>query len=685
MASRVWVDSASARDPAYRSYVAGMALAHRKSPPGIAPDAPGHVVEFLKGGKPDCGILIRRGTRCHQVLDREGKQDSVHPPKVMVLSEAFVATALARHEQIEALREIDSHREQLKDQIDLSELWEVLQPEGQEWTLDDLADLYFPQSAGAHGKAALFRALEQDPEFDRRGQVYVPASPECLAQRRQQTAASVRADTWLHQCADWLRALADGRDAPRPENGQAALDLLAVKVLFGREHDRAKEACALAKLAHFHGPQAIFGVLVKASYWDRDENLDLLRHQLPTEFTTAATEEASAARAESPTLPAPRLWVRRVYGSPRTREPGEQAFSIRRDPFGCTVGVHIASPALVMRRDGAVQQDASDRGEALPLPARSVPLLPQAIVSATAITDNALRPTLTVHMRFGRGGDLKRYAVGLCRVRVNRPLGLRPSGDRGAAALLRLAHALRRQRVQRGAVIIPGVEVEPVVESAQVRMDSTDPSAPEQLIVHELTVLANTLIARWCADHGVPAIYRAEDRCAEVVVDPERQDPLACYRQRRMMPKARLQTEPAPHHGLGVDRYAPATEPLRRYTDLLMHQQIVGRLRDGQPPYSEEDLRQALLRTAYARAAARDITAAARRYWLLRHLEGQVGSTFDAVVLETVATGSRVLFADLPLTAFCPSRKPVARGTSLRVKLTRVSARADLLSIRPEA
>ena len=151
-----------------------------------------------------------------------------------------------------------------------------------------------------------------------------------------------------------------------------------------------------------------------------------------------------------------------------------------------------------------------------------------------------------------------------------------------------------------------------------------------------------------------------------------------------MMPRARLQTDPARHHAVGHDLYAPVTQPFERYSDLLMQQQIMGHVLHSRALYAKDDLDKALLHTSFARTAAREIVDGSRRYWLLKYLEAQTGSDADAVVLETFGAGCLVLLEDTLLTAFCPTTglSTPAPGAHVRVRLAKASARGDVLRLR---
>ena len=48
---------------------------------------------------------------------------------------------------------------------------------------------------------------------------------------------------------------------------------------------------------------------------------------------------------------------------------------------------------------------------------------------------------------------------------------------------------------------------------------------------------------------------------------------------RKSLQRSLIRTSPAPHAGLGLEHYTQATSPLRRYVDLLVHQQLRAHLR----------------------------------------------------------------------------------------------------------
>jgi hypothetical protein len=175
--------------------------------------------------------------------------------------------------------------------------------------------------------------------------------------------------------------------------------------------------------------------------------------------------------------------------------------------------------------------------------------------------------------------------------------------------LYRLAEALKAKRLAKGAwpYFFPGSSVEVLYEPIQSGDGSTastpvpglvpaDPCikiATEQdsnaSIVGNLMVLAGQVAARWCSDRNIPVPYRRDSKSTEnfeealkfatEVVYPginKGIEPTIDQRMRLSMLTGSVltSTSPGPHFLMGVDMYAKATSPLRRYSDLLVHWQI---------------------------------------------------------------------------------------------------------------
>jgi exoribonuclease-2 len=114
-----------------------------------------------------------------------------------------------------------------------------------------------------------------------------------------------------------------------------------------------------------------------------------------------------------------------------------------------------------------------------------------------------------------------------------------------------------------------------------------------------------------------------------------------------------LSVKPGRHYGLGLEQYTQVTSPLRRYTDLLAHQQIRAVLGTGAyrdiPPLEEDAVLPALAAGEAAAAAAVRAERASRAHWTAVYLSGRKGSAWDGIVLERKGSRTAVLIPALGL------------------------------------
>jgi exoribonuclease-2 len=174
--------------------------------------------------------------------------------------------------------------------------------------------------------------------------------------------------------------------------------------------------------------------------------------------------------------------------------------------------------------------------------------------------------------------------------------------------------------------------------------------------------LAGEGAVRWALQRRLPFPYVSQEP-GDLPASPL-SGLAGAYQLRRCMRPRTLSVKPAPHWSLGLDGYTQVTSPLRRYTDLLAHQQIRAFLRGKNspeqsgalPPLEEEEL---LLRLAAADAAAQgNIQAerASRTHWTMVYLSDKRDSPWEGVILEKRGGRAQVLIPALGLETQVPLR-----------------------------
>ncbi|MDR2630802.1 MAG: RNB domain-containing ribonuclease, partial [Spirochaetaceae bacterium] len=210
--------------------------------------------------------------------------------------------------------------------------------------------------------------------------------------------------------------------------------------------------------------------------------------------------------------------------------------------------------------------------------------------------------------------------------------------------LFALADRNRARREQAGAVFIRFPEIHIRLTEEEVSIEPIRPCRSMDL-VRECMLLAGEGAARWALERGLPFPYISQEP-GDLPSSPL-PGFAGAYQLRRCMRSRTLSVRPSTHWSLGLDRYTQVTSPLRRYTDLLAHQQIRAFLRQEAgspapyPPLGEDEL---LLRLAAADAAGQGnlhAERASRTHWIMVYLSDKKDSLWEGVILEK--RGNRAL------------------------------------------
>jgi exoribonuclease-2 len=118
------------------------------------------------------------------------------------------------------------------------------------------------------------------------------------------------------------------------------------------------------------------------------------------------------------------------------------------------------------------------------------------------------------------------------------------------------------------------------------------------------------------------------------------------FAYRKKFKRSGLHLEPGLHAGLGLEHYTRATSPLRRYSDLLVHQQIRAFIR-GEPLISEAEL---LARMAAAEIGGGNTAMAERlsnRHWTLLYMQQHPENVYRGIVVDKRDDRGTVLIPEL--------------------------------------
>ena len=117
-------------------------------------------------------------------------------------------------------------------------------------------------------------------------------------------------------------------------------------------------------------------------------------------------------------------------------------------------------------------------------------------------------------------------------------------------------------------------EVSVRVRDGEVTIRTIPPLRSRDLVQYAM-ILAGEAAARFGTTRGIPLPFATQEPPDYVDFDEGQSQSLsAMFARRRTFRRSQYRSVPAPHSGLGLSAYAQATSPMRRYLDLVVHQQL---------------------------------------------------------------------------------------------------------------
>jgi exoribonuclease II len=517
---------------------------------------------------------------------------------------------------------VESFQEVQPQQGEVEVAWELLA--GETTTLAELAELAYGDYSPATAWAA-WQHVEDGLYFQGTPGEVTARLPEEVAQERADRQAKAAREQARAAALDRIRA---GQVLPQDHRFLARVEEVA---LGGRSRSRL-----LRDLGRAESPQSAHALLLEAGYWDHSMDPYPQRLALPAappelELTPLPEE----ARVDLTHLPAFAI-------DDEGNEEPDDAVSLDGD----RLWVHIADVAALVPPDSEADLEARARGATLYLPEGQVPMLPWEAICRLGLGLEVLSPALSFGLDVN-AGEVTGVEVVPSWVRVGRltyeDVEARLE-EEPFRSLLRLARAHRARREERGAISIDLPEVRIRADADAVRIEPIVASQSRELVT-EAMLMAGEGIAQLALERGIPMPFTMQDPPES----GERPSDLAgMYALRRTMRPSQYTTVPGSHAGLGLEHYVQATSPLRRYLDLVVHQQLRAHVR-GEEWLDEQALVERVGATAAVVGSLRQAERLARKHWTLVYLRQHPEWQGQGVLVDARGRRGTVLIAELDL------------------------------------
>lgn len=652
----------------------------------------GKLIEYLDNGKFICGFVTEAQPKRVRLINQNGREILLPSSRIVHCSRQTHSLDANREVLIKFLKDTTDKRTQLMEGIPLEEIWELTTEEGS--TVFDpafLAELSFGQEVDDDIIAAFLRCVFLDKIFFKYKEGQLRAhSAEQVEQLRQQREKEIQKTELIHKGAHTIKEILLRGGSPHETTRwqEECLKLLRDYYLFANEAENSDIARQMLKEADLTKPHDPFQVLVKAGVWSKNENLPLLRSNLPVGFCLAARQQAEnilQSRQEELFTDAGRVdltHLRPITIDGATTLDFDDALTIEKQENGYLVGIHISDVAHYVRPGDPLFQEAMQRGTSIYFPEGQIPMLPRHLSQGIcSLIQNETRATISFMISLSEQAEVQRVRIKPSIIRVARRLTYEEADkiidtDEELRLLNMLKQKLRQRRLEHGALLLPFPDVNIFIDlggKVHVSLGRTD--TPSRTLISEMMILANSEAARYLSDRMVPGLFRCQPPLRQRIVHGEDDDLFLNIRQRKQLPRGELLTVANPHSGLGVSYYTTVTSPIRRLLDLVMQHQLHSVTRRREPCFSVDmcrDFSAVITRTI---TAANNVKQQRHRYWLLKYLQERKGQLTSALVIEAGPKRVNLVLTDIlmDIDLATPAGFKPQPGSTVKLRISNVA------------
>ena len=544
--------------------------------------------------------------------------------------------------------------------------WQILLEGGGAQSLAELAELIYGECTPATAWAAW--GWVEDGQ-------YFYGGPEAVTARTQAEVESERALRKARQAEG--QAWSSFLERARAGRVSAQDDAKYLRELENLAYGRSRESKLLHELGRSERPENAHSLLLEWKAWDEVINPYPVRLGL----STRQPDCDLPALPEEERLDLTHLAAFAI--DDRGNQDPDDAVSLvecRQDESGNFLGgrlwVHVADAAALAPPDSPADLEARGRGATLYLPEGPVLMLPAEAIHSLGLGLDEVSPALSFGIELDQEAGPTALEIRPSWVRARR-LSYEQAEElidcEPLSSLDCLAQAYQRRRQADGAFLLDLPEVMMRVSDGEVIIEPIKRLRSRDL-VREAMLMAGEAAAQFAIQHNIPFPFVMQEAFNTAAMKESNAtsvfpDSLARrFAQRRMLKRSQVSSLPGRHAGVGLEAYCRATSPLRRYLDLVAHQQLRAWL-SGKPVLTDQALLERLGASEAITGTIAQAEMLSRRHWTLVHLQRHPEWRGKGVLVEKTDRRGIVLIPGLALEAPLQLRddRPLDSVLTLRI------------------
>jgi exoribonuclease-2 len=341
----------------------------------------------------------------------------------------------------------------------------------------------------------------------------------------------------------------------------------------------------------------------------------------------------------------------------------DDAFSLQElDNTHWLIGIHIAVPALGIREESELARYARLRLSTVYMPGNKIPMLPEEVINCFSLQEKQWNPCLSCYVKVNKDTyEISDRTTKLEKIWIEDNLRLHDLQpfflDNDVVAshpyqqplqvLLYFARYVADCRGVNNRPQTQYTDYDFIVEQDRVTITQRPRGSPLDTLVAELMIEVNSHWADKLSQSHLKGLYRVQENG-----------------------KTYMSTEPKPHQGLGLKKYAWTSSPLRRYVDLVNQWQLLRAINHQEDNCftDQQEFTEIAKSFDITYGNYLDFQRNMERYWSLRWLIQENITTWRAVALRDV----NVRLDNLPLVLPVKGVEKLVTGQHYTIKIDKV-------------
>lgn len=563
----------------------------------------------------------------------------------------FKTTKRVRDKDIKLLhhgpiKEVDSLELATPEALDsLDETLELL--EGETVSLEELAEFlygdYTPQSAWSSWMLVV-DGLYFEGDTDA---IQTRPADIIAAEKQEREATKAKKEAW----EGLLERIKKGQIEAQDHTHLVEVEQLACAE---RENSRILKTLKISETK-----EDAHKLLLRLDYWQQEYNP--WPRRLGVDMSKPELEIPEAIETERRDLQHLQAWAIDDVGN---QDP-DDAISLDGD----RLWVHIADASSIITPDSELDIEARARGSNLYLPDQTVHMLPAGITEKLGLGLQQQSPALSIGFIVSATGELEDIEVCFSQIKVTRTTydDANKELDSTFADLKALTERYRQRRLDNNAAMLDLPEVNIYVKDGEITIRPYKSDGSRQLVA-ECMLAAGEAVSQFAHENHIPIPYAYQPEPEEI---QHPQKPSEHYAYRRCFKASRHATDPAPHFGLGLPQYTRVTSPLRRYLDLVTHQQLRAFIH-GQPMLEHDALVERIGISGESSMAMRKAERFSTQHWKMLYLKKNKEWQGEAIVVMLNERNTSVIMPTLALEPRIRTKGAVELDQSLTLQVTSV-------------